>query len=99
MECESIDPHIHASLSGPSVPLPSLETILSSRLLLNLRQLPHSEMNQTLILISASNKIVFATNAFLGNIGAPVQTVDEEDDDDAFADGEAFEPSGEAVSA
>ncbi len=58
-----------------------LAATLTTRLVLNLHRLPR--VNGTVT--STLPDVAFATNSFLGNIGAPLR---EETDDCGFADGE-----------
>lgn len=90
---------LHTPSTNVSVVPPSLETILSSRLLLNLRRLSDLETNQTTIRISASNEVQFVANSFLGNIGAPLRSADEERDDLIVDGGDIFERSNEITDA
>ena len=54
-----------------------IETILSCRLVLNLRRISRVRSGQG----TGSYDLQFASNAFLGNIGAPLRSADEERDD------------------
>ena len=51
--------------------------MISCRLVLNLRRLSHSPLEQSLNHISAID-LNFTANGFLGNIGAPLRSADEE---------------------
>ena len=61
----------------------SIETILSCRLVLNLRRMSRVQSGQNTLAGQASGlcDLQFTSNAFLGNIGAPLRSIDEEWDD------------------
>ena len=64
----------------------SLDSVVICRLVLNLKQLPSTQINtngfvaETMTCGTFSN-IVFSSNRFLGNIGAPLKGPDDDDDD------------------
>ena len=54
-----------------------IETILSCRLVLNLRRVAHQQQGQ-LSAGQSTFQLQFASNGFLGNIGAPLRSIDDE---------------------
>jgi len=57
----------------------ALASILTSRLVLNLKQASNSHMRHE---ASTLPSLAFATNSFVGNLGAPFRVSNEDDEDD-----------------
>lgn len=57
----------------------SFASILANRLVLNLKQAGHSHMQHE---VSSLPSLAFATNSFVGNLGAPFRVNDEDGEDD-----------------
>lgn len=69
--------------SIPYLSVVSLASILTNRLVLNLKQAGNSRIQTE---ASTLPNLAFATNSFVGNLGAPLRVTNEDEEDDELHD-------------